>query len=131
MYSSVLYGAQIDVGQVSMKPHVRAASSTSSFASSVLPSAALCATASHTARAVFRSALLRNCTTVLNRDTRVREHMTILTASRVPAFLSLSVEAPAVAASTEMSEARRAGSREEPKSVGMDVGWIDCQSDGG
>jgi len=121
----ILYGAQIDDGQVSMKPHVRAASSTSSFASFVLPSAALCATASHTARAVFRSALLRNCTTVLNRNTRVKEHMTTLTASRVTASLSLSVEAPVVAASTEMSEARRAGSSEEPKSAGRDVGWIE------
>jgi hypothetical protein len=36
-----------------------------------------------------------------------------------------------VAASMEMSEARREGSSEEPKSAGRDVGWIDCQSDGG
>ena len=34
-------------------------------------------------------------------------------------------------ARTEMNEARRASSGEEPKSAGRDVGWIDCQSDGG
>jgi hypothetical protein len=52
--------------------------------------------------------------------------MTARTASR-DVTLSLSVEA---AASTEMSEARRAGSSEEPKSAGRDVGRIDWQSDG-
>jgi len=65
--------------------------------------------------------MLRNCTTVLNRDTRDREHMTVLTASRdVTSSLS------AAAASTEMSEARSVGSSEAPKSAGRDVGWIDC-----
>ena len=34
-------------------------------------------------------------------------------------------------ARTEMNEARRASSGEEPKSAGRDVGWIDWQSDGG
>lgn len=57
--------------------------------------------------------------------------MTVLTASRdETSTFSPFVEAPAVAASTETSEARRAGSSEAPKSAGKDVGWIDCQSDG-
>jgi hypothetical protein len=52
--------------------------------------------------------------------------MTALTASR-DVILSVFAEAPA---STETSEARRAGSSEAPKSAGRDVGWIDCQFDG-
>ncbi len=50
--------------------------------------------------------------------------MIVLMASR-DVSSSLSAE---TAASTGMSEARRAGSREAPKSAGRDVGWIDCRS---
>jgi hypothetical protein len=74
--------------------------------------------ASHTTRAAFLSALLRNCTTVLNRDTSVKEDMIFLTAS---------LSAEEASASTGTSEARRAGSREAPKSAGRDIGWIDCR----
>src|SRR6266851_6417804 len=105
--------AQIDYHDASAKPHVRAASSTSS-ASSALASPASCTTASHTTRAARRSALLRNSTTVLNRGTRVSAHMTALTTSRDVA----SCCPGAAAASTGMSEARKAGSSEAPKSAG-------------
>ena len=108
--------------QASVKFHERATSSTSPSAPSALPSPSPHTTASHAARAAPRSALLRNYTTVLNRDNCVRKHMTARTASR-DVTLGLSVEAPAaVVARTKMNEARRAGSSEEPKGAGRDVG---------
>jgi hypothetical protein len=113
------YTADRRVHQASVKPHMRAASSTSpSSTPSALLSPVPRTTASHTTRAAFLSALLRNCTTVLNRDTSAKEHMIFLTAS-------LSEEE--ASASTGMSEARRAGSREAPKSTGRDIGWIGCR----
>jgi hypothetical protein len=118
------------IHQASVKFHERATSSTSPSAPSALPSPPPRTTAS--TRRALRSALLRNYTTVLNRDNCVRKHMTAQTASR-DVTLALSVEAPAalVVARTEMNEARRVGSSEEPKSAWRDVGWIDWQSDGG
>ena len=113
------YTADRRVHQASVKPHMRAAfSMSSSSVPSGLPFPVPRMTASHTTRAAFLSALLRNCATVLNRDTCVKEHMIVLTAS-------LSVEE--ASASTGMSEARRAGSRDAPKSAGKDIGWIDCR----
>jgi len=81
--------------------------------------------ASHTACAVLRSALLRNCATVLNRDTRVNAHIKARTVSRDTGASCCS--GGAAAASTGMNEAKRAGSSEAPKSAGRDVGWIVCQ----
>lgn len=118
------------IHHASANPHVRATFSTTSFASpAVLASSSpvSCVTASHTARAAPRSALLRNCTTVLKRGTRASAHMNALTISRdVDSCCS---ESAAASASTGMSEASRAGSSEAPTSAGRVVGGMVYQPD--
>jgi hypothetical protein len=42
-------------------------------------------------------------------------------------FLTASLSAEEASANTGMSEARRVGSRDAPKSAGRDIGWIDCR----
>jgi hypothetical protein len=93
----------------------------------LLESLSPCTTASHTACAVLHSALLRNCTTVLNRDTRVNAHIKPRTVSRDTGASCCSGGGVAAAANTGMNEAKRAGSSEAPKSAGRDVGGIVCR----